>query len=374
MVVNLAQDQSPNHAPDSLYTRLNRWVMNLSSIPVAEKLFFVQHLSVMLKAGVSLVISLRTLAKQTANKHLASVIEDIAKSVEEGTAFADSLKPHIKIFGELFINMVEAGELSGKLENVLTQLFLQMKKQHKLMSKVKGAMTYPAVILFAMGGIGAFMMVFIVPKLTDMLASFNTELPLPTKILIGISGFIVNNGLLVVLGLIAFIYLTVKTLSTYRGKYIFQAALLKAPIFGPIIKKINIARFSRTVSSLLKTDIMIIKTFQITASTLGNLHYREAILEAAEGIRKGVAINEVIGKYPNLFSPLVIQMIAIGEQTGQVDDILGELAEFYEEEVDQVMDTLPTIIEPLLILVLGGGVAGVAIAIISPMYSLTGSV
>jgi type IV pilus assembly protein PilC len=192
--------------------------------------------------------------------------------------------------------------------------------------------------------------------------------------LIGTSSFIANNGIVVVVGLGLIIFSVMKVLSTYRGKYIFQGVILKIPVFGEIVKKINLARFARTVSSLLKTDIMIIKTFQITASTLGNLHYREALNSAAEAIRKGVAINEVIGQYPSLFPPLVIQMIAIGEQTGQVDDILGELAEFYEEEVDQVLDTLPSIIEPVLILVLGAGVGGVAVAIIAPMYSLTGSV
>lgn len=373
MVVNLPE-QHTDIETLGLWAKLNRYVLNMSSVPAAERLFFVQHLGVMLKAGVSLAASLRTLAKQTTNKRFIGILQEMVVKVEQGSSFADSLRPHEKIFGELFINMVEAGEISGKLESVLGQLFIQMKKRHKMISKVKGAMTYPLVILFAMSGIGTFMMIFVVPKITEMLKSFNTELPLATRVLIAVSGALVNNGPLVLLGLIIVITIIVKILKTYRGKYLFQKFLLNLPVFGEIIKKVNLASFARTVSSLLKTDIMIIKTFQITASTLGNLHYREALNNAAEAIRKGVAINEVIGTYPNLFPPLVIQMIAIGEQTGEVDEILGELAEFYEEEVDQIMDTLPSIIEPVLILVMGLGVAGVALAIITPMYSLTDSV
>ncbi len=373
MVVNLS---NPEVKPDEIgmWEKINRSVANLSSVPAAEKLFFVQHLGVMLKAGVSLATSLRTLAKQTANKRLVGILDEMVTRVEQGSSFADSLRPHEKVFGELFINMVEAGEISGRLETVLGQLFIQMKKHHKMVSKVKGAMTYPLVILFAMSGIGVFMMIFVVPKITEMLKSFNTELPLATRVLIGVSSAFVNNGPAVALGLIVVVTIIVKILKTYKGKYLFQKFLLGLPVFGEIIKKVNLASFARTVSSLLKTDIMIIKTFQITASTLGNLHYREALNDAAESIRKGVAINEVLAKYPKLFSPLVIQMIAIGEQTGEVDEILGELAEFYEEEVDQIMETLPSIIEPVLILVMGLGVAGVALAIITPMYSLTDSV
>jgi type IV pilus assembly protein PilC len=373
MVVNLPV-QTEEKVEPGLIARINTMLANMSSVPADEKLFFVQHLGVMLKAGVSLAASLRTLVKQTQNKRLAGILEQMVVRVEQGSSFADSLRPHEKIFGELFINMVEAGEISGKLETVLGQLFTQMKKHHKMVSKIKGAMTYPLVILFAMSGIGVFMMIFVVPKITEMLTSFNTELPIATRILIGVSGALVNNGPMVLLGLIIVVVAIVKVLKTYRGKYLFQKALLNLPIFGEIIKKVNIASFARTVSSLLKTDIMIIKTFQITASTLGNLHYREALNNAAESIRKGVAVNEVIGSYPDLFPPLIIQMIAIGEQTGELDDILSELAEFYEEEVDQIMETLPSIIEPVLILVMGMGVAGVALAIITPMYSLTDSV
>jgi type IV pilus assembly protein PilC len=328
----------------------------------------------MLRAGISLSIALKTLAIQTENKKFARIINDMSESVEKGVSLTESLRPHINVFGELFINMVEAGELSGKLEDVLNQLYVQLKKNHELISKVKGALTYPLVIVFAMVGIGIFMMIFIVPKLTSMLLEFGSELPLPTKILITISDALVNNGLVSLIGFVLFVLVFIKILKTYKGKFFFQAILLKMPIISPIIKKINLAKFSRTVSSLLKTDIMIIKTFEISANVLGNLHYREAILMMGEKIKKGSQINEVISLYPKLFPPVVEQIVSVGEQTGELDNILTELADFYEGEVNKIMDNLPSIIEPILILALGVGVGGMAVAIIMPMYSMSAAI
>ena len=374
-----AADQKIEAAPATPSTqttmeKINDFLLRFSRIPASEKIFFVQHLGVMLKAGVSLLVALQTLSKQSESPRLAKILKDVASNVEKGKTLTDSLKVHKDVFGELFVNMVDAGEISGKLESVLDQLYVQMKKQHQLVSRVKGALTYPLVILFAMSGIGIFMMVVVVPQITAMLKDFNSELPLATKILIGVSDSIVNHGFYWGGGLILFILIVAKTLSTRSGLYYFQAVTLRLPIFSPIIKKINLAKFARTISSLLKTDIMIIKSFQITGSVLSNLHYREAVLEMAEKIKKGGTIYDVIASYPKLFPPIVTQMVAIGEQTGELDSILQQLAEFYEDEVDQIMQNLPSIIEPLLILILGGGVGAMAVAIIMPMYSITSAV
>jgi type IV pilus assembly protein PilC len=358
----------------TLFEKINDFLVKLSRVPLKEKLFFVQHMGVMLKAGISLSVALKTLAKQTENKYFAAVITDVAVRVEKGKSFSESLSIYKNIFGELFISMVEAGELSGKLENVLNELYIQMKKEHKLISKVKGALTYPAVILIATFGIGTFMIVVVVPKITATFSDLNAELPLPTKILISVSNALIQHGIISAISFVAFVLLIIKILKTEKGKYIFQTLLLKMPIISPIVKKINLARFARNISSLLKTDIMIIKCFQITASVLSNLHYREVILEMSQKIKKGGKLNEVISSYPKLFPPIVTQMVAIGEETGELDNILVELAEFYEEEVDQVMENLPSIIEPLLILFMGIGVGGIAIAVIMPMYSIGNSI
>jgi len=364
---------APAQQKASALDKINRWLEKFSRVPVAEKLFFVQYLGVMLKAGIALSVALKTLAKQTGNKKFARVIADTSNNVEKGVSFTESLKPHEKIFGQLFINMVESGEISGKLEEVLRGLFIQIKKSHEMVSKVKGALTYPAVILVAMGGIGIFMMIAVVPKITDMFKDFNAELPLATKILIALSNSLVAYGLFYLIGLIVFILIIVRLAKTQRGEYFIDGLLLKLPVFGPIVKKINLAKFARTISSLLQTDIMIIKSFQITANVLSNTHYRQALLEMSTKIKKGGTINEVVANYPKLFPPVVRQMISVGEETGELDHILEELAEFYEGEVDQIMNNLPSIIEPILILVLGLGVGAMAVAIIMPMYSITSS-
>lgn len=376
MPVNLpTSTENVNPAePQAGVNKINLFLQKLTSVPLAEKLFFIQHLGIMLKAGISLSTALKTLAKQTTNKRFARIIADISRNVEKGVSFTESLKPHEKIFGQLFINMIESGEISGKLEEVLKRLYIQFKKNHELVSKVKGALTYPIVILIAMGGIGTFMMIAVVPKITAMFKDFNAELPLATKLLIKFSDSLIANGLLYLVALIVVILTIVRLIKTKRGRYAFHGLLLKLPVFSPIIKKINLARFARTTSSLLKTDIMIIKSFQIAANVLGNVHYRQALMEMSDKIKRGGTINEVVANYPKLFPPVVAQMIAVGEDTGELDYILEELAEFYEGEIDQTMNNLPAIIEPILILALGLVVGGMAVAVIMPMYSLTSAI
>ncbi len=354
----------------SFLKKTNDFLLRFSRIPLSEKLFFVQNLGIMLKAGIALSISLKTLSRQTDNKRFAKIIEDISANVEKGTSFTESLKPHENIFGVLFVNMIESGEVSGKLEDVLAQLYIQLKKNHELISKVKGALTYPLVILVAMIGIGTFMMVSIVPKITDMFRDLDAELPMATKMIIGLSDALVKHGILASVTLILIVLLLIQIYKTNKGKYFFHNILLKLPILGPIVKKINIAKFSRTVSSLLKTDIMIVKTFEITAGVLGNVYYRKALNEMSEKVQKGGSIYEIISNYQNLFPPVVVQMISVGEETGELAYILEELAQFYEGEVDEIMNSLPSIIEPILILVLGSAVGVMAVAIMMPMYSI----
>ena len=202
----------------------------------------------------------------------------------------------------------------------------------------------------------------------------NAQLPLPTKILIAISNALIHNGVLVVVCLVIFIIAFIRILKTKKGKSFFDSLILKMPIIAPIIKKINLARFARNISSLLKTDIMIVKSFEITSSVLGNTQYKDAVLDMGMKLKKGEGLTESIKNYPKLFPPVIVQMVSIGEETGDLDNILIELAEFYEGEIDQIMTDLPALIEPILILILGIGVGGVAISIIMPMYSITSAV
>ncbi len=339
-------------------------------VPIKEKLFFTQYLGVMLKSGISMSDALKTLAKQTNNKYFAEVLSDIAKKVEEGSSFSESLYLHKRVFGELFVNMIAAGEISGKLEEVIAQLHLQIKKQSELKAKIKGAMIYPIVLIFGIIAVGLFLMIFILPELLGVFKEFDIELPLPTRIVIFISDFISTHGIITGIALIIAIISFVLILRTYKGKYFFQSIILKTPIISGIVKKINLATFARTTSSLLATDVAIIKTFETAANVMGNLHYRKAVAEMGEKIKKGSRINEVMIDYPKLFPPVVNQIILVGEDTGELSSILVELAEFYEGEVDQIMNNLPSIIEPLLILILGIAVAGIASALLMPYYTL----
>jgi len=267
--------------------------------------------------------------------------------------------------------MIESGEISGHLDEVLDQIYIQIKTSNELKSRIRSAMTYPIIVIIAMTGIGIGMLVFVIPKITAIFDQMNAELPFATRFLINFSDAIVNNGLITALGFIGFISLFISFIKSKKGKKIFHYVLLRIPVFGAIIKKINLAKFTRTLSSLIKTDIPIVKTFEITSETLSNYHYKKAMQESAIKLKEGVNISDALSEYEILFPPVIIQMISTGEQTGKIDEILGELASFYEDEIDRIMKSLPSIIEPILMLLLGGAVAFMALAIIMPMYNLT---
>lgn len=324
----------------------------------------------MVKTGISLAVALRTLSLQTTNRKLRRVLYDIQQEVERGNTFSKGLEKHRAIFGDLFISMIAGGEASGKLEEVLNQLFLQLKRDHALMSKVRGAMIYPAVIVTAMVGVAIVVMIFVVPNLLSIFEEIDIALPLPTKILIWVSKAIMGYGWLIAIGVFLAVFIFIRVIHLPGGRYAWHWLLLKLPVVGMIVKKINIARFCRTFSSLLKTDIAIIRSFEITADVLGNELYRRLLNEAKEKVKRGLSIKESVVSNEQLFPPVVIQMIAVGEETGSLDNVLDESASFYENDVDQTMTSLPSLIEPILIVLLGMGVAVMALAVLMPMYSL----
>ncbi|OGG91150.1 hypothetical protein A3H55_01930 [Candidatus Kuenenbacteria bacterium RIFCSPLOWO2_02_FULL_42_16] len=347
---------------------LNKLRRNIS---LRDKIFFVQNLRIMVKGGLSLGAALSTVSEQVGNKYFKIVIGAIWKEVEAGASFSQALEKYPKVFSELFINMVKSGEMSGGLEEVLERLHVQMKRDHDLVAKVKGAMIYPAVVVVAMVGIGSAMIIFVVPRLVAIFEELKAQLPLPTRIMIAVSKFITHNGPFVALGIIVFLVIFVRFYGSASGKKFFHKLFLKLPIIANITKKINLARFCRTVSALLKTDIPIVQSLKITSLVVGNIYYRAALFDASQKITRGLQINKVLAEYPKLFPPTVIQMIKVGEESGAVDEVLDEVAQFYEEDINQVMQNLPAVIEPLLILLLGLGVGGMAVAVIMPMYSLT---
>ena len=353
------------------FKQLKEWIDKPRKIKLAEKIFFVQQLKVMIQAGISLSVALKTLADQTTSKSFKRVLIDLQLRVEKGNLLSQGLEANQKLFGELFINMIKAGEASGKLEDVLGQLFIQMKKDHDIISKVRGAMIYPCIVVTLMIVIGIVVIVYVIPTISSVFLELNVKLPLATRILIGTSNIAIKFGIYIVIGLVIALAAFFRVVKTPTGKIKFHQLLLKLPIAGGILKKINIARFCRTLSSLLKTDIPIVQSFEITSKILGNVVYRNALLEAKEKIKKGINIQQALQPYSNIFPPVVLQMISVGEETGALDNILEESASFYEEDVSQTMENLPSLIEPILMVILGCGVGGMAVAVMMPLYSLS---
>lgn len=350
---------------------LARWLERIQRISLTERAVMTQNLFIMTKSGIPLAQSLGVLGEQTRNKRFRAVLADMKLALEHGDSFSKALGRYPRYFSEVYINMVAAGEASGKLETIFEQLARQLKKERTLVAKVRSALTYPIIVIIAMVVLAVAMMVFVIPRISEIYVEVNAELPLPTRILIGASMFVVNNGILSVAVLIGLLVALHFFARSSRGRSSLHALYLGLPVIGTIIKKVHLARFSRTLQSLLKTDIPIVQSFQIIEHVLGNVHYRHAVRQAADSLAKGTSIVESLRTWPKLFPPMVTQMISIGEESGRLDELAEEIANFYEEDVDETMASFSSIIEPILLLVLGIGVAVMAVAILLPMYSLT---
>ncbi len=342
----------------------------LKRVSLVDRMLFARYLSVMIKAGLSFSRALKVLSEQTKNQYFAEIIRQINDNVRKGESLADSLAKHPKVFNELSINMVRVGETGGNLEEVLGNLAEQMKKDHEVVSKVRGAMVYPAVIFVAMIIIGILMMIFVIPTLLATFKELKVELPFATRVIIIVSDAFQNYGLFILAGMILSVWGFLAVIKTAEGKRYFDFLMLRLPIFGAIIKKVNLARFSRTLSSLIESGVSINKSLDIISRTLTNTYYRESLESAAKEVQKGIDLSDTIGHHKKLYPVLMISMIKVGEETGTLGDSLKQVAEFYEEEVEQVTENLSSIIEPILMMIIGAAVGFFAISMIQPMYSL----
>ena len=332
-------------------------------------MFFAEHLAVMLKAGIALDHALTTLSDQTQHRGAKRIFQELVHIVQKGERLSTGLKQFEYSFGALFINMIVAGELSGKLEGALRRLHLQMKKDYDLRSNVLSALMYPAFVVVAIIGIGSAMMIYVIPKLIPLFAGFGTQLPLATRILIAISQFITQYAFLVALAILLGTFLLIKLL---RGplQRPWHTLLLHVPLLGSLVRNINVARVTRTFSTLLGTDILVVNALLITARIVGNARFKESLTHAADQVKVGIPIASTFAQYPTLFPPTVHTMIAVGEESGNLTELLEEVAVFYEEQVDTLTKNISSIIEPILIVLLGVAIGGIAIAILMPMYTL----
>ncbi|MEK7627042.1 MAG: type II secretion system F family protein [Patescibacteria group bacterium] len=342
----------------------------LRRVSLAEKMIFSRHLSVMIGAGLSLTRALEVLSRQTNNNYFRKIILNIGRNITKGKSFADSLANYPRVFSDLFVNMVRVGEVGGNLEEVLKSLAYQMEKDYELRSKVRGAFMYPAVIVVAMVIIGIIMMIFVVPKLTATFAELKINLPVTTRFVIFVSNFLAHHTLIFIGSFAVFIYFAVKIIKSKKGGEAIDFLSLNIPILRNITIKINTARMARTLSSLLKSGMAITEAIEMVSHTLTNKYFSSSLVFSVGEVKKGKVFSDVLGRYEKLYPPLVTQMIAVGEETGTMDDILARLADFYEEEVYNITKNLSTIIEPILMIFIGAAVGFFAISMIQPMYSI----
>ena len=330
---------------------------------------FTRQLATMIDAGLPLVQSLDILSMQSESKVFKETIKNIKESVEGGSTFAGALARHPKTFDELYTNLVVAGEEGGILDNVLNRLAVYIEKAEALKKKIKSALVYPSTIVAVAVIVVIVLMIFVIPVFDNMFSSMGHTLPLPTLIVIGISKIIKKFILLLIVALVILILMFKRYYATEKGKMAIDTLILKLPVFGILFRKVAVARFSRTLSTLITSGVPILEGLTITSKTAGNKPIEYAIMKARTSISEGETIADPLAR-SEIFPPMVTQMIAVGESTGSLDSMLGKIADFYEEEVDVAVATLTSLLEPLLMIFLGVTVGGVVIAMYMPIFKI----
>lgn len=352
-----------------------KFILNkISRISLRDKILLAKNLGSMLDSGLSLTRALSIIERQSSNPSMSEAIKNISDNVSKGQTLNQSFGLYPKVFPPLFISMVKVGEESGGLSGSLKILSSQMEKTYILKKKIRGAFMYPAIILSVMVLIGILLFVYVIPTLVTTFKELNAELPTSTKAIIWLSDVLENHFFLAFALVSILIVFAVFLSRTVKGKRFLDFLFLRIPIIGNLMKEVNMARVARTLSSLLSAGVSMVEAINITGSVLQNVYYKEALASLAEQIQKGITVSSVISKYENLFSLFVIEMMNVGEETGKLSSMLLEVADYYENEVDQKTKDMSTIVEPFLMVIIGVVVGFFALSIISPMYSLTDSI
>lgn len=330
---------------------------------------FTRQFSTMIDAGLPLVQGLTILGEQCENPTFKTILKEITKDVEGGSTLAEAMKKHPKVFDNLFVNLVAAGEVGGILDTILRRLAQFIEKAEKLKSQIKGAMTYPIVVMAIAVIVISVILVFVIPVFEDMFKSFGSALPTPTQIVVNMSRFLKGNIHWVIIALIALGYGLKRYRGTVSGRKQTDTLFLKLPIFGNLLKKTAVARFTRTLGTMISSGVPILDALEIVAKTAGNVVIEEIIYEVRGSIAEGQTIAEPLSEN-DIFPGMVIQMIAVGEATGALDSMLEKIADFYDEEVDAAVSALTSMLEPLLMLFLGGSIGGLVIAMYLPIFGM----
>jgi len=334
-----------------------------------EMAIFTRQFSTMIDAGLPLVQCLNILAEQSESKNLRDVTGRVARSVEQGSTLADSLRRHPRAFDDLFTNMVEVGESGGILDVVFQRLAAYIEKAAALKRKVKGAMIYPASIISVAFLVVIFMLTFVIPTFTKMFKDLGADLPLPTQVVVWLSEFVRTYILLIIAAIVGCVFALRAYYRTEKGQSTIDALLLKVPVMGSLIRKVAVARFTRTLGTLVSSGVPILEGLRITARTAGNKVVEKAVLQCRAAVTAGKTLAEPL-KASGVFPPMVIQMISVGEQTGALDAMLSKIADFYDDEVDTAVSAMTALLEPIMIVVLGVLIGGLVVAMYLPIFKL----
>ena len=349
------------------------------SLPGAQRIktrdvvIFTRQFATMINAGLPLVQSLTILAQQTENKALAEITRSVVYDVESGNTLADAFSKHPRAFSDLYVNMVAAGEAGGILDTILLRLATFLEKSDALMRKVKGAMVYPGVIMSVAAIAIAVLLIFVIPVFQNLFASVNLDLPLPTRIVIGLSDILIGYWWAVLGTVGAIVFAIRRYYGTSGGRKTIDSLLLRAPVLGDLLRKSAVSRFTRTLGTLISSGVSILEGLEITAKTAGNMVIHDAVMASRQSIAGGDTIAAPLEK-SKVFPPMVISMIAVGEQTGGLDEMLTKIADFYDEEVDVAVGALLSLMEPMMIVVLGVVVGGMVVAMYLPIFDMMNAV
>lgn len=351
-------------------------LFNSNKVKSDDLVIFTRQLSAMVGAGVPLLRSLSSLEQHSESPGLKSVLVNVIKDVEGGMSLGDALAKHPRVFSDVYINMVRAGEAAGILDEILKRLAIQQEKNASIRKKVRGAMAYPSVLMVITVLAFFGLMLFVIPQIGNIIKSLggpDAQLPPLTQAMLGLSSFLLANGVFVIIGMIGLGTLLVRYLRTPAGRKLFHTIALRTPAVNGIIRKVVVARFARTFSALSGAGVSIIETMTVTAHALGNVVYEESLLNAVDKVKNGQQLSHVLEE-DGLYPAIVSQMLAVGEETGQTDTVLVKVAEFYEEEVDTAINSLSSIIEPVMIVIMGSIVGLIAASVMGPIAGLANQI
>jgi len=354
--------------PGSLFSSLH--ISIGGKVKTQDKINFARNLGLMLKAGLALSRALSVLERQSKNKALKKVLDDLIDSINKGMSFADALAKHANVFPPLFVSMIHAGEQGGALSESLKAVADQMDGTYTLTKRIRGAMIYPAVIFSVMIIIGVLMMIFVVPTLLSTFESLGAPLPPTTQFILNLSNVFQKDGIYILIGLVIIGFLWYRWSKKPSGKKVMHKIILKMPIVGPLAQEVNAARTARTLASLLHSGVEVVESISITATVIQNVYFRAVLENAKEAIKKGDLMSKIFEKNEKLYPVFFAEMLSVGEETGKMGEMLLNVAAFYEDDVNEKTKDMSTIIEPVMIVFIGAAVGFFAISMIEPMYSL----